>query len=156
MINRRTPIKRGKPPKRTPLKQGQHRKPHPWKKNGRAGAAFDQAKDFYFVKWGSITHGPCQVCGLPLLRTEADPCHKTRRNQVKKLEATGDFMAIGRNLFAAHRKCHTWADHKPSRYQAFEKDPANMIDGGRLKLTPAQQISLTRWLLDNVDIHEGA
>ncbi len=123
-----------KPIERTPITN------KPTKRKIELLAKTQGALDIYFA----AGHAVCQICGKPLDRVGADPCHKWRR-QHGRHEAD--------EILAGHRNCHTWLDNSAhqARVKFAQLDPASCAKGGVVKWPAELKADLQQFLLTGID-----
>lgn len=131
LVNIPKPKKQKKPLKRSALANSRK----PIKKVGKRGAKKKADKkaavDLYFELhgWapGKYLEGlaRCQMCGRPMLRSQADPCHKIRASQGGSERPE--------NIVAAHRLCHTWQHSLRQAETALVASEADCRVGGQVK-----------------------
>ena len=103
---------------------------------------FSEARRGIFVFDVDHQVKPCQICGRPLDRDVADPCHKFRR--WKGLHAP-------EYILAGHRACHFWMDAKRAREKVAQESPVSCASGGVVEWPLILKVDLEDFLKTGVD-----
>lgn len=136
MIQRRKPLcRQRKSIKRSPIKKRMT------KRKAQLLEKTQGALDIYFSK---STSKPCQVCGVPMLRNDADPAHRWKRHHGRH---------ESHEILAAHRACHVWLDNGAhlDRIRIAQTQDVGCKQGGIITWPTEQYESLWRWLKRGID-----
>lgn len=140
----------------TPMPQKSYIVPRsPIRSRSKAGdkteAARRKAKKVYFRLHSDGIFAPCQVCGHPMERWQADAMHKRKASLGKReLDGKGGndpknfIIGHGHKLGAIH--CHGWADETPDRVREMTESPVNVLTGGRVEWSKQSEESLSQRL----------